>query len=141
MHINRRSLHASAGVALIEVMFATGIMALTLSMIFGSIISLSDLGSISDNRRIASSRLAGVLEQLRTLSYDEALAFMPPSSSALETVVVECVDAKGEPIRLPVAGQSLAEPLPRPLEVRARVTRLDAKGHSHVVSGSILITR
>ncbi|HOT51978.1 MAG TPA: hypothetical protein PLI07_13435, partial [Candidatus Hydrogenedentes bacterium] len=98
-------------------------------------------GSISDSRRIASCRLAGVLEQLRTLSYDEALAFAPPASDAVETVVVECVDARGEPIRLPMAGQSLAEPLPRPLEMRATVTRMDSKGHSHVVSGSVLITR
>lgn len=132
---------ADAGIALIEVMFATGIMALTLAMVFGSVISLNDLSSVSSTRRVVSSHLTGVLEQLRTSSYDEVLSFTPTASDASETVTAVCADARGESVALPVNVQSLTEPLPNPLEVRVTVTRNDAKGHPLAVSGSVLIAR
>jgi len=136
-----RSANADAGVALIEVMFATGIMALSLTMIFGSVISLGDLGSISENRRIASSHLASLQEQVRALSYDEVLSFAPKPSDASETVVFEYTDAKGAAVPLPLGAQPPAEPLPNPLEVRLTVTHKDAKGYAHTVSGSTLVMR
>lgn len=137
----RRGIRENAGIALLEVMFATGIMALTLSMIFGSVISLSDLGSISENRRVASSHLASTLEHIRAWSYDQVVAFAPPAPDAVETVTAVCMDAGGNPAALPVNISALSSPLPNPLEVRVTVTRLDAKGHSHVVSGSVLVAR
>ena len=136
----KKRLKDESGWLLIEVVFAAGIMAVSLSMIYGSMISLSDLGSLAETREIASSDLSTFMEQLRSSTVDEALALQPVVKPR-EKIEVACVDATGAVRPLPLDPKTLSEPLPNPLEVRVTLTWILGRGRTQSVSASALLAR
>jgi len=118
---------------LLELMIASGMLALALSMIFGSLISISVVGDISESRVNAANAVAGVLEQVRQKSLTDLAQFTPVLDSGpgvRRTVTLECYDNNGDAVSLPLPAeaQSQLAALPNPLEVKATLIWEDERG-------------
>ena len=82
-----------AGLTLIELMFALGIVALTLSLVFGALVHLSNLSQMAERRAIAATHLGTIVETLQTLPYEDLLHYDPSSFEGLargETAIENC---------------------------------------------------
>jgi len=113
------------GFTLLELMFAVGILAGTLSLLFGSLLSVSLAGGITEDRAVAVTHLSSVMEELSTLSFDQMMAYAPPVFGNLddnESITLECLDADGGIIPLPADPATLGVTLPNPLVIQCRVT-------------------
>lgn len=131
----------NAGMSLVEVMFAMGILATTLSLLFGSLISISIVGQLNEEKAVANTALNSTLEELRGKSLKDLLLYVPesPEKPGVErTVLLECYDGDGVAVELPMdlavdaSTGALLEPLPdlpNPLEVKATLLWTTAKGH------------
>lgn len=129
------------GMTLIEIMFAMGILAATLSLLFGSLISISIVGRINEDKAVANTALNSTLEELRNKPLQDLLLYTPetPDHPGVErTVQLECYDDDGAAIAIPMdlevdaASGALLEPLPdlpNPLEVKATLLWTNEKGH------------
>jgi len=138
------SVSFNAGLSLIEMMFASGIVALTLSMVFGALVSLSDVSQSAERRAIAVTHLATVLETLQSLPYEDLRRYDPSALEGLakgETVVAECFDASGAVVPLPLPPGAVQEALPNPLRVRATITWTVGRGRILSMSGWVLLAR
>ncbi len=133
-----------SGMTLMELMLASGVMAVSLTFLFGSLLTISAAGDITANRTIAVTHVSTVMEQVRTLTYDELLAYQPPVFVGLgmsETVHVEYYQADGTTVVPPIAPGALANPLPNPLTVKCTVTWYDPRGHAFRQVGSEMVYR
>ena len=74
----RRIRTEEAGLTLLELMFAAGVMAMALSLLFGSLISVSVIGRINESRTEAVSVLSSVLEEVRTMPLQDLQTYAPP---------------------------------------------------------------
>jgi type II secretory pathway pseudopilin PulG len=131
----------NAGMSLVEVMFAMGILATTLSLLFGSLISISVVGKINEEKAVANTALNSTLEELRGMPLKDLLTYAPetPGMPGVErSVLLECYDDDGAAVELPMdlavdpdSGALLeALPdLPNPLEVKATLLWTNQKGH------------
>ena len=116
---------------LIEVTIAAAVLAVALVFTMGSIISIAATGRINEDQTVAAAVLSTMHEQFREMSYDELIAYQPPTTSELgatTTVTVVCYDGGGTALALPVSPGSLSTPLPNPLEVQVTLTWLDEMG-------------
>jgi len=133
----KRIRQTQAGMSLLEVMFAAGIMATALSLLFGSLISISLVGAINEDRAIANTTVASLLEEIRSLDHGALLAYVPETPAhpgAKRVVTLECFGADGTAIALPLAtddqGNVVNAPsLPNPLEVRVTLLWQNDRGH------------
>lgn len=131
----------NAGMTLVEIMFAMGILATTLSLLFGSLISISLIGRLNEEKAVASTALNSTLEELRGKPLKDLLLYAPetPDKPGVErTVLLECYDDDGVAMEIPMdlevdpdSGALLeALPdLPNPLEVKATILWTNEKGH------------
>jgi len=136
-----RQHNVESGMTLLELMLAGGVMTLALTFIFGSLITISVVGDLTEERSVSVTHLASVMEELRGLTHEELLAYRPPTFQGLgpgETVTVDCYQADGATLRLPINPASLVDPLPNPLRVQCTVTWRDERGHSLTITGSEL---
>ncbi|MBI2435002.1 MAG: hypothetical protein HYV26_19275 [Candidatus Hydrogenedentes bacterium] len=122
----------TAGMTLLELMFAAGVLALALSLLFGSLISINIIGQLSENRTMAASQLASVLEEVRALPIEELMLFAPPEvdgPGVEHQVSLTYFDGGGTEIDLPLdAVESIPSDLPNPLEIRATLIWSDDQG-------------
>ena len=129
---------------LLELMFASGVLAMGLALLFGSLVSINVLGNISEDRTSAAVQVASVLEHLRTQSYDDLLNYqLPPEPSApgvKRAIVVECFDENGGSVPLPLRqtqdGVTETPNLPSPLEVRVTMAWASENGRAWSVQTS-----
>ncbi|MBL7647532.1 MAG: type II secretion system protein [Candidatus Hydrogenedentes bacterium] len=131
----------NSGMTLIEIMFAMGILATTLSLLFGSLISISIVGRLNEEKAVANTALSSTLEELRGKPLKDLLLYEPqtPEWPGVErTVQLECFDEDGVAIAIPMDldvdadSGALLEPLPdlpNPLEVKATLLWTNEKGH------------
>ena len=122
-----------SGLTLLELMLAAGILSLALASLFGSLVTMSVAGGLTEDRAVAVTHLSSVLEEVRSLSYNEVLAYQPPAFGNLgtsELITVECFKDDGTAVLLPVLPTSLTAPLPNPLQVRCSVAWNDPRGHA-----------
>jgi len=136
----------ASGFALIELLFAAGVLALVISLLFGSLLNVSTIGQLSENQALAVSRVSSISEELRTATLADLLAYEPPDFEGLgvaESIQVSCLDSAGEEIELPFEGteEDLANPLPNPVEVFVQVSWQDERGHTFTIGGSTKIGR
>jgi type II secretory pathway pseudopilin PulG len=130
-----------SGMTLLELMLAGGVIALALTFVFGSLVTISMAGNLTQDRGVGVTHLATVMEELKGLTYAELLAYRPPTFQGLgpgETVAVDCYQDDDTPLRLPVNPASLVNPLPNPLRVQCTVTWHDERGHNFRITGSEL---
>jgi type II secretory pathway pseudopilin PulG len=133
-----------SGMTLLELMFAAGVLGMALTLLFGSLLTISAVGGMAEGRGIAVTHLASVMEQLRALNYNEMLAYQPPGFTALgatEQVKVECFKDDGTTVQLPVAPGSLPTPLPNPARARCTISWYDQRGHALSLNASQLFYR
>jgi type II secretory pathway pseudopilin PulG len=133
-----------SGLTLLELMLAAGIMALALASLFGSLVTVSVAGGLTEDRAVAVTHLSSVVEEIRSLSYNELLAYLPPTFNNLATtehITIECMKSDGTALQLPVDPASLTTPLPNPLEVRCTVAWNDPRGRSLHFRASQMIYR
>jgi type II secretory pathway pseudopilin PulG len=139
----RKRRNSVDGMTLLELMFAAAVMAITLSMLFGSLLNITFAGGTSEAKTFAASRLSSTMEQLRGLTFAELLSYQASSLGRPGTVLVQCFDAANTAttIPLPSGKDSTTINLPDPLTVRVTVTCSDERGHSVSSSASQLFYR
>ena len=141
----KKTMGPTTGLALLELMFAAGIIALVLSLLFGALLNMSIVGSVSEGQALAVSRVASVSEELqRRTTMTGLLSYVPPSFGGLgvaEQIQVSCFDTTGTKVNLPTTEDSLANPIPNPVEVQIAVTWRDTAGHVYTVTGSTKVER
>ena len=93
------------GFTMIEVMFATGILLLTLVLLGGVVSRLAALNQIAVRQEIATTHFASALEEIRALDHKDLQTFRPTQPQDLGEngrITVECVSANGDTYALPV---------------------------------------
>lgn len=129
-----------AGMTLLEIMIASGIMGMALVFLMGSLANVSSTAASSEERAMAASHVASVLEEIGRTDFDGLLAYQPPGFRGLrnESIRVSCVDSSGNARILPLAtGVTFSNP-PNPIEVRVMVTWQGRSGHPYRVTASTM---
>ncbi len=133
------------GMTLIELMFAAGIIAMALSMLFGSLISLSLMGQVNKSRMDAIASLNNVMEQVNTLPYEGLQTFVPasdpygPGVSRQVTIQFVVPQASGTPLLVPLPLPSnYANPIPNPVEVRVTLSWQEQNGYVFQIMASTM---
>lgn len=137
----KRFISDTAGMSLVEITFAMAILATTLSLLFGSLISITVISRLNEDKAVANTELASVLEDMRSMDLSSLLTYAPeaPGHPGVEqTVLLECFDEDGVGVDLPLAmdldeqsGQPVGPlpDLPNPLEVKATLLWTNESGH------------
>lgn len=135
-HSIRRLIPAQEGMTLIEVSFAAGVLALALAMLFGSLLSLTVIGRLNEDRAIAEVELSSVIDHAARLPLEELIVYQPTAPSrpgVTRSIALVCFDPEGLPINLPLAhtpGEAPEPPeLPNPLEIQATLLWSAPSGH------------
>ncbi|NIA14951.1 MAG: hypothetical protein GWP08_12820 [Nitrospiraceae bacterium] len=139
-----RLIKEERGLTLLELMFASGVLAMTLSLLFGSMMSVSLANDATEGRAVAVTQVSSVMEELRATSSDELLSYVPPQFEGLgtaEMVEVRCYNAGGETLSFPVSTENLTAPLPNPLQVECIVRWYDERGRHYSYNVSEWIYR
>lgn len=134
------------GMTLIELMFAAGIVAMALAMLFGSLLSLSLMGQVNKSRMDAIASLNTIMEQVNTLPYEALVTFVPPVDScgpgvsrqvSIQFVVpgAEGTDPSLVSIPLPAG---YANPIPNPVEVRVTLAWQEQNGYVFQIMASTM---
>lgn len=138
----KRRLRNDSGMTLVELMLACGVMAMTLSMLFGAMVSMNAIGQTTQARTEATTSLANILEQVR---YTPSTSLMSTRMSLAEgpgkrrTVVLKAANNAGTWITLP-SNTSIGT-LPNPLEVQATLVWEDEGGRVYSASASTRVAR
>lgn len=114
----------NAGVTMVELVIASGILAVVLGILFGTLVSINVMGRVAEGRSQASTILAGILEDARSRSFEELLVYNPPPINApgMDVAVqLEAVLPNGTTVPLPLPSGGAVSPatLPNPLEIQA----------------------
>lgn len=131
LRTRHRKLSRESGMTLIEVMCAIAILVGGLVAVFGSVFSVSEASVITEDRVVAIAELAGVMEELRDLSFDELVGyypFCPEKFGEYAMVEVTCLNGSGEPMYLPLSEQSQIDSVPNPCEVQVTLTWMNERG-------------
>jgi len=142
-HQCRQTRKNNAGMTLVELVLAVGVLAMALGIMFSSIISMYRMGAIAEGRTRAAMVMTSVMEDLRTMSFEQVLAHNPnPVSFEDPSVVVqlELFASDGSAVTLPTAPGALT--FPNPVEVRATVFWTEQpRERTYSMSGSTLLGR
>ncbi len=147
--MKRQRRHNNGGFTLLELMFASGVLALGLAMLFGALISINALGQISEERTTATAQVASVLEHIRTQDFDDLLnyelPYLPSGPGVERAIVVECFDEDGGAVQLPMAQAAedtgVTPSFPNPLEVKVTMVWASDTGRPYSVSATTLVGR
>lgn len=142
--VTTRAKKHDEGMTLLELMFAAGVTAMVLSLLFGSLVSVSVAGGVTANRAAAVAHLSSVMEELKTLAFNDLLTYQPPDFADLgptEIIQVRCYYSDGTHITLPVDPATIATPLPNPFPVQCIVQWQDARGHWVIKTATQLFYR
>ena len=136
----QRITRQDAGVTLLELMFAAGVMALALSMLFGSLIGINLMGEVAEGRTRAAAAMSSVMEELRTSSFDDILDFAPTPidhPSATFGIQVDAVDDGDNLVTLPL-GENATATFPNPTELQVTVVWTTPQGRVYSISSSTM---
>lgn len=125
------------GMTLLELMFACGILAVALSMIFGSLISITIMNRVNAGSTVAISALSSIMEELNTLPFDQIKTYVPPplqTPGVQHAVTVELVlpgAGGGEPTTVPIPlPNGFSGAIPNPVEIRVTLVWQESSGHA-----------
>ena len=133
-----------AGMTLLEVMVASGVTAVAFLLALGSVMSIATTSDLTEDRTMAAATLSSVLEELRGLSYEGLLSYIPPSPGDTGDgvyVSIVCFDEAGNMQYLPVDPEYLETPLANPLPIQVTILWQDNGGRYRSMSSSALIGR
>ncbi len=140
MLINTRNKKQERGMTLVELMFAAGILAFVLSMVFTSVVSVGLNREIHTEQLLADSIVNEILDQISMVGREQLLTFQPevnvvPGTNARLTI--EAVGSDGNSITIPTNGTNIS--LPNPVEVRVTLTWQSARGIMITKRGSTYV--
>lgn len=130
------------GFTLLEITFAAGILAMALSLLFGSLITILVVAQLNEDKALAKTHLASVLEQVRGLTVEELMEYEPPQldrPGVRRAISLVCFDTEGQTIELPLVGDAEQPELPNPLEIMATLLWRNEKGHVFEASSTISV--
>jgi hypothetical protein len=120
---------------LLELMFASGILAVAFSVLFGSLVTLTTAGQLTEGRMDASAALATVMEDVATLNYSSLVKYTPPilaKPGTSRTIKVELLVPKTgggtTPVALPLSS-TYTGTVPNPVEVRTTLQWVESRGY------------
>lgn len=130
--ISRRLRRSRAGMTLLEIMIASGIMATALVLLMGSLASITATGASSEERAVAASHVSSILEEVGRSDLSTLATYQPPGFRGLrnEVVTVSVIDGNGTALPLPIAG-SIPTNIPNPVEIRVVVAWEGKSGHPY----------
>ena len=121
-----------AGMTLIELVFAAGVLAVALSTMVGALLTLTVMGDVAEGRTRATTALASVMEQVRATGPQVLTETPAPVECDGQTmaVMMEVFNDDGEPLSVPLSVDSEGNlpDLPDPMEVRVTVMWEDRRG-------------
>ena len=132
------------GFTLLELMFAAGVLATALAIMFTALISISLISRLNDSHMDAAASMATVMEEVRTFSHNDLMEYLPPDipGPGVEHVVeVEAVLGENEQtgeletVALPLP-EEFDGTLPNPLEFRVTLTWEEENGRIFEMVGS-----
>jgi Tfp pilus assembly protein PilV len=133
-----------AGFTLFELMIAAGIMLTAMVLMFGSLIRISASTGATEQRAIAATQLASIVEEVQSLDLESLRTYQPPPLAdlgAMQTVAVSAIDGNGAEIAVPATETQFDVALPNPLEVQITITWRDANGRTYTREASTLVRR
>ena len=81
----KRFFNATSGMTLMELMIASGIVAIALVFLIGSLISIFRVSTIAEDRTIAQSQANTIFEQLASRNLNTLKSYSPPTFTDLGT--------------------------------------------------------
>ncbi len=128
-----------AGLTLIEIMFASGVLATAVGIMFGALITLAVTGDIAEGRTRATTGMASVMEGIRASNLDVLTQTPAPVVVDGHTMAVtlEAVGSDGNPVTLPL--ESAINNLPNPVEIRVTLIWQDRRGRMYTSRAATMI--
>lgn len=132
----------NAGMTLIELVFAAGVLAVALSTMVGALMTLAVMGDVAEGRTRAMTAAASVIERTRAAG-PQALTQTPAPievDGKVMAVSMEIIGDDGENIAVPVALVNGNMPdLPDPLEVQVTVMWEDTRGRVYSTRSTTIL--
>ena len=129
-----------SGFTLLELMIASGIVAMSMGMLFGSMLSIGVSGQVAEGKTQATAYMLSVLEQVRYTPRNTLFTFSPPAPPVdpgyTMAVALDALDANGTAVRLPLANAAAGAGLPYPLCVRATVVYATPRGNMYSITST-----
>ena len=138
----RRESVSAAGLTLIELIFAVGVLAFALGILFSSLITLHSMNQIAEGRTRAAMIMTSVMEDIRGMDFVTLMSYDPNPitfEDANAVVVLEAVANDGSTVELPGAAQEAN--FPNPVEVRGTVIWTQTRGRAFSLTASTMIGR
>ena len=156
-----------AGMTLIEVMMAAGIIAFAMSAIYSGFVSMAMLADINKDRAEAVGVVSSLIEEIQAMDFNAVLEYVPPdltsapgvdhwveaqlvipADEAVEEegggivgdVVSELLDAEPDTEPLPAEGLDVSQ-LPNPSEVKITLFWEDRHGRVYQFAASTKVGR
>jgi len=139
----RRKRRNDAGMTLIELVFAAGVLAVALSTMVGALITLTVMGDVAEGRTRAMTALASVIERTRGAGPDVLTQTPAPVEvdGRVMAVSMEIINTDGTTMTVPVAldNEGNMPTLPSPLEVQVTVMWEDVRGRVYSTRASTVL--
>ena len=130
----------NSGFTLLEIMFAAGVLAIGLGLLFGSLVSINLLGQVAEGKTMATAYMSSVLEQVRNTPRASLFTFVPQAAPQdpgyTMSVALDAINTSGGTVRLPLANAAAGAALPNPLAVRATVVYTTPRGHMFSITST-----
>jgi len=128
------------GFTLIELMIASGVVAMSMGVMFGSLVSIGALGQVAEGKTEATAYMMSVLEQVRTMPRATLFSYTPlapPQDPGFTmALALDALKSDGTSVRLPLASQATGSTLPSPFAVRATVVYTTPRGYMYSVTST-----
>lgn len=141
MILNQKRKKQERGMTLVELMFAAGILAFVLSMVFTSVVGVGMNREIHTEQLLAESVVNEILDQISTMDRSQLLTFRPEVNvvpGANPILTIEAIGSNGTPIPLPTNAPNIS--LPNPVEVRVTLTWESSSGITITKRGSTYVS-
>ncbi len=113
-------------------MIASGVVAMSMGLLFGSLVSIGTSGQVAEGKTQAVAYGMSVLEQVRYTPRAALFIYSPPAPPQVPgftmAMVLDALDANGNAVRLPLTNAAAGAGLPNPLAVRATVVYATPRG-------------
>ncbi len=121
-------------------MIASGVVAMSMGVMFGSLISIGVLGQVAEGKTEATAYMMSVLEQVRGMSRANLFTYTPQAPPRCPgftmALALDAVKADGSTLRLPLSSPTAGSSLPAPFAVRATVVFTTPRGHMYSVTST-----
>jgi prepilin-type N-terminal cleavage/methylation domain-containing protein len=139
----KRKRLGNLGFTLIELMIASGVVAMSMGVMFGSLISIGVLGQVAEGKTEATAYMMSVLEQARGMSRANLFTYTPqapPQDPGFTmALALDALKADGTTLRLPLADQTAGSSLPAPFAVRATVVYTTSRGYMYSITSTTYV--